>query len=79
MPILTFTYRTFYGLILTFGLCMPVFAWEWASFWANDNQQASQAFAQENYPYAALLFEDSSWRVPPQITARVIMKHHYQT
>jgi len=62
LPILTFTYRTFCLLILAFGLSSPVFAWEWAGLWSNINQQASRAFTQENYPYAALLFEDAAWR-----------------
>ncbi len=62
MPILTFTYRTFCLFILAFGFSSPVFAWEWTSFWSNVNQQAEQAFTQENYQNAAFLFEDTAWR-----------------
>ncbi len=60
LPILTFTYRTFCLFFLAFGLSTPVFAWEWTSLWSNVNQQARQAFTQENYQIAAFLFEDTA-------------------
>ncbi len=59
---LTFTYRILCLLMLAFGFASPVFAWEWNNFWSNPNQQANQAFTQEDYQGAVFLFEDIAWR-----------------
>ncbi|PCJ41196.1 MAG: hypothetical protein COA71_09140 [SAR86 cluster bacterium] len=47
---------------MSFSLTSPVFAWEWSGFWSNTNQQAKQAFSQENYQGAVFLFENIAWR-----------------
>lgn len=54
----------FFNLALFTSLCFsaPVYAWEWGSFWSNANQQANQAFTQEDYQEAVFLFEDIAWR-----------------
>ena len=48
--------------MLAFGFSSPVFAWDWNNFWSNPNQQANQAFTQEDYQGAVFLFEDIAWR-----------------
>lgn len=62
---LTFIYRSCLlslALLSSFSLTSSVYAWEWPNFWSNANQQASQAFNQENFPDAVFLFKDISWR-----------------
>jgi Ca-activated chloride channel family protein len=62
------------GLLFWCGLCLLPLpresqALDWQSLWQNPNQQAVQAFNQQQYPQAADEFQNPDWRAAAQYKA----------
>ncbi len=62
------------GLIFWLGLCLIPLprqsqALDWQSLWHNSNQQAEQAFKQQQYQQAAEAFQNPDWRAAAQYKA----------
>jgi Ca-activated chloride channel family protein len=72
LPLAAFSFRK--GLLsLAFLVLLPFpetsVALEWNDLWKTQNQQAQQAFKQENYQLAAEQFDNSQWKAAAQYKA----------
>jgi Ca-activated chloride channel family protein len=69
LPLAAFSFRR--GLLCaTFMLLLPLpensYALDWRDLWQTKDQQAAQAFAQQQYDQAAELFEHPDWKAAAQ-------------
>jgi Ca-activated chloride channel family protein len=72
LPLAAFSFRR--GLLgITFMLLLPLpensHALEWRDMWQTKDQQAAQAFAQQQFDQAAELFEHPDWKAAAQYRA----------
>jgi Ca-activated chloride channel family protein len=72
LPLAAFSFRR--GVLcITFMLLLPLpensYALEWQDWWQTKDQQAAQAFAQQQYDQAAELFEQPDWKAAAQYRA----------
>jgi Ca-activated chloride channel family protein len=69
LPLAALSFRR--GLLcITFMLLLPLpgnsYALDWQDLWQTKDQQATQAFAQQQYDHAAELFENPDWKAAAQ-------------
>jgi Ca-activated chloride channel family protein len=54
------------ALIILLPIPEPAYAFEWKDLWQTQNQQAQQAYQQQEYEQAAEQFSDSAWKAAAQ-------------
>lgn len=72
LPLVAMQFRK--GLLSLAFFCLmpfpePSYALEWEDLWQTQNQQAQQAFEQQNYQQASEQFGDSQWKAASQYKA----------
>lgn len=58
-----------WGLLCLLPIPQDSYAFEWQNLWKTPNQQAQQAFNQQQYQQAAEQFDDPNWRAAAQYKA----------